>query len=101
MAANNLVVTPEELESTATNIKTQAEKYKSAYTDVFAEFSKIDAAWDGEDNSVFNDKVNSFRHDFEAMSNFFESLENFLNTAAKNYREEQRAVKQNASNLKQ
>lgn len=101
MAANNLVVTPEELESTANNIRTQAEKYKDAYTEVFNEFVKIDTAWDGDDNTVFNEKVNSFRHDFEAMSNFFDSLQNFLNTAAKNYRDEQNAVKQKASNLKQ
>lgn len=100
MAANNLIVTPEELDSAANNIRTYADKYKDSWTVVFNEFVKIDNAWDGDDNTVFNEKVASFRHDFEAMNNFFDSLQTFLKGAANEYRQKQAEVKANASRLK-
>lgn len=100
MAANNLIVTPEELDTAANQINSFADKYSAAWQAVFSEFVKIDTAWDGEDNAVFNEKVASFRHDFEAMDNFFDSLSSFLTTAANTYRTKQNEVKQQASTLK-
>lgn len=100
MAANNLVVTPEELDTAANSIRTYADKYRASWTAVFNEFIKIDTAWDGDDNTVFNEKVASFRHDFEAMNNFFDSLQTFLKGAATEYRNRQAEVKANASKLK-
>ncbi len=99
MPANQLKVNTTEINTAAGTIKTQAGNFKDAYVEVYNQFSKIDAAWDGDDNTTFNEHVSSFRHDFEEMDEFFEELVNFLNDAKAKYDAAENDAKTRAGSL--
>lgn len=90
MPANQMKVNTSMISDSSKSIKNGADKFKTTYGSVFSQFSKIDAAWDGDDNAEFNSRVKSFRKDFEVMDDFFEKLIAFLNKAKEDYESAER-----------
>ena len=66
---------------------------------MFNQFTKIDAAWEGDDNQEFHDRVITFKNDFEAMDTFFEKLVAFLEKASKDYKQAETDTKAEAQKL--
>lgn len=99
--ANQMTVNTGAIRDAAKNITNLKSKYHEAWDAVFKKFQDIDNQWDGDDNTAFNDKVNSFRNDFVAMDDYFEKLINFLNTAADDYDRVEAERKQAAGTLAQ
>lgn len=99
MPANQMRVNTSEINTASGSIRTQAGNFKDAYVEVFNQFTKIDDAWDGDDNAEFNSHVQSFRHDFEVMDEFFENLIGFLNDAKSRYEAAESDAKTRAGNL--
>ena len=99
MPANQMTVKNSEINSASGTIRTQAGNFKDAYVEVFKQFTNIDNAWDGDDNAEFNTHVQSFRHDFEVMDEFFENLIAFLNDAKTRYEAAESDAKTRAGSL--
>ncbi len=99
MPANQMTVNTSEINTAVGTIRTQAGNFKDAYIEVYNQFNKIDTAWDGDDNAVFNEHVTSFKHDFEVMDVFFEDLINFLNDAKARYEAAENDAKTRAGSL--
>lgn len=84
--ANQMAVDTSALERAAAQIRDLNETYTRAYEAVFEQFQFIDAAWDGDDNKVFNERVLSFKKDFIEMTLFFERVVSHLMLSAKAYK---------------
>lgn len=97
--ANQMAVNTAEIRSAVGSITTLKDNYHTYWTEVFNQFANIDANWDGDDNAEFNDKVNSFKLDFEAMDQYFENLIQFLNATAEEYDRAEQERKQAAGAL--
>lgn len=85
-SARQMAVNTAELERAAAQIRDLNETYTRAYEAVFEQFQFIDAAWDGDDNKVFNEHVLSFKKDFIEMTLFFERVVSHLMLSAQAYK---------------
>lgn len=84
MAANMQVKTSEVL-TAKNNIHRSADSLNSAYKQVFQHLQTIDNAWEGDDNTQFNERKNSFIHDFEKLDEFLVELELYLQSVKDEY----------------
>ncbi len=85
MPANNMFSQTHDLDAAANFIKQTNDEFTRAYEDVFVQFAKIDDAWDGDDNTEFNNHIMSFKADFLEMTAFMNRVENHLRLTAKAY----------------
>ena len=74
-----------DLEKAANYIKQVNEEFTTSYESVFEQFLKIDDAWDGDDNTEFNNHVMSFKSDFLEVTALLNRIENHLRLTAKAY----------------
>ena len=97
--ARNIMVTPEQLETTAGQIENLAGDYKSTYDQVYSETNAMASTWNGKDNVAFVDQIAGFKDDFEKMHTLMLNYADFLRKSAKSYRETQDAVVAEAKKL--
>lgn len=94
-----IVVTPQELISTATRIETLAGEYAQLYTALFSDVNALQTAWQGKDNQAFTNQIEGFRNDFENMKALMDEYAAFLKNAATNYASTQDSVTEAAGRL--
>lgn len=99
MAARDIQVTPEQLESTAGRIESMATEYKTQYNQLYNETNAMASTWNGKDNMAFTDQIAGFKDDFEKMYSLMIQYADFLRQSAKAYRETQNTVVSEARKL--
>ena len=87
-----IVVTPQELISTAGLIEGLAGDYAQLYTALFSDVSSLRTAWQGKDNQAFTQQIEGFRNDFKEMKALMDAYAKFLKDAANSYISTQEAV---------
>ncbi len=97
--ARNIQVTPEQLESTATQIDSLAADYKSQYDLLYKETDAMASTWNGKDNTAFTNQIAGFKDDFEKMHTLMLNYADFLRKSAKSYRDTQDTVVSEARKL--
>jgi len=95
----NMTVQTSDIAAAKTTIQNQASKLQQAYTNVFNYLQKIDDAWDGDDNTEFNTRKDSFKNDFAELDVFLESLANYLQRVKDDYDNAETQTKQAAQRL--
>ncbi len=80
-----IVVTPQELTSTAIQIERLSGEYAQLYTALFSDVNALQTAWQGKDNQAFTRQIEGFRNDFENMKALMDEYAEFLKNAATNY----------------
>ncbi len=94
-----IVVTPQELTTTAGLIENLSGDYAQIYSALFSDVSALQAAWQGKDNQAFTRQIEGFRDDFDRMKSLMDEYATFLKNAATNYTNTQNAVAEAASRL--
>ena len=97
--ARTILVTPEQLESTAGRIEGLAADYKNQYNQIYNETNAMASSWDGKDNIAFINQISGFKDDFEKMHTLMLNYADFLRKSAKAYRETQDTVVAEARKL--
>ena len=99
--ANNVVikVTPAELRTVATNIRSQAEDYAKQYTQLFSDVDGMANAWKGKDNTAFTNQIKGFLDDFQSMKALLEEYAAFLDKSANAYEQTQDEITSAAQRL--
>lgn len=94
-----IVVTPEELEKTASLIESLASDYKSQYDALYNETGALAAKWKGKDNVAFINQIDGFKDDLKSMYQLMNNYVDFLRKTAKAYRATQDEVVAQAKRL--
>lgn len=97
--ARTILVTPEQLESTAGRIEGLAADYKNQYNQIYNETNAMASSWDGKDNIAFINQISGFKDDFEKMHTLMLNYADFLRKSAKAYRDTQDTVVAEARKL--
>ena len=99
--ANNVVikVTPAELRTVATKIRSQAEDYAKQYTQLFNDVDGMANAWKGKDNTAFTNQIKGFQDDFQSMKALLEEYAAFLDKSANAYEQTQDEITSAAQRL--
>ncbi len=97
--AKDILVTPEQLESTAGRIESLASEYQSEYKTLYSEVSELAAKWSGKDNIAYTNQIEGFRDDFEQMTTLMNRYAEFLRKSAKAYRDTQETITNEARKL--
>ena len=99
MAANMKVQT-NEVATAKSTIQGKASDLKAAYQKIFDNYLvKIDDAWDGDDNTEFNTRKQTFRKDFEELDDFLERFIAFLEKVKTDYEKAESDTKAAAGKL--
>lgn len=88
-----------DVNSSSEKIHINASNIENAYKNVFSKLRMIDSAWDGEDNSAYNEKFKSFEKDFVEIIQFLEEFQNHLSLTAKAYDTIESATAKSAQRL--
>lgn len=83
--SKKIVVDPQKLKDAATAIDTVISDYKSIYTALFSNVSKLSTTWKGTDNLTFTTQIEGFKDDFEKMAKLMEDYSSFLKTSSSTY----------------
>ena len=97
--ARTILVTPEQLESTAGRIEGLAADYKNQYNQIYNETNAMASSWDGKDNIAFINQISGFKDDFEKMHTLMLNYADFRRKSAKAYRDTQDTVVAEARKL--
>lgn len=89
MASTVIRVTPTELRSVASKIRTQAGDYAKQYTQLMSDVDGMAAAWKGKDNTAFTNQIKGFLDDFQKMKALLDEYASFLEKAADTYQKTQ------------
>ena len=65
--AQRIMVTPELLESTASEIEGLANEYKAQYNELYTTTGNLASTWSGADNVAFINQIEGFKDDLENM----------------------------------
>jgi WXG100 family type VII secretion target len=87
--AGSIKVSPSQLNTTATQIDSEAAEYRKLYTKLYSEVGAMKAAWQGVDNLAFTNQIEGFRQDFDEMAKLVEQYSQFLKQSAKTYQQAQ------------
>lgn len=85
-------VTPEIQAKTAEQIRSYAQEYKSIREQMFNEVQNLSAKWQGEDNRVFTEKINTALDSLQAMITSLNNAADVIDTERLNYLAQQQAV---------
>lgn len=99
--ANNVVikVTPAELRTAATKIRSQSEDYTKQYTQLFSDIDGMANAWKGKDNTAFTNQIKGFMEDFQSMKTLLDEYAAFLDKSAQAYEQTQDEITSAAQRL--
>lgn len=97
---NNWEVTTERLESSAALIEEKTAKYNAEWEKLYTELQNLRTAqWQGIASETFHTKLESYKGDFQEMSDVLLSYVEFLKTAADNYKKTEEELKEAADSL--
>lgn len=85
-------VTPEQQAKTVEELRSFANEYKSIREQMFTEVSNLSTKWQGEDNRVFTEKINSALDSLQMMINALNNSADLIDTERLNYLAQQQAV---------
>lgn len=99
--ANNVVikVTPADLRTAATKIRSQSEDYTKQYTQLFSDIDGMANAWKGKDNTAFTNQIKGFMEDFQSMKTLLDEYAAFLDKSAQAYEQTQDEITSAAQRL--
>lgn len=99
--ANNVVikVTPADLRTAATKIRSQSEDYTKQYTQLFSDIDGMANAWKGKDNTAFTNQIKGFMEDFQSMKALLDEYAAFLDKSAQAYEQTQDEITSAAQRL--
>lgn len=66
--AEQILVTPEQLESAAQRISGLADEYKGKYDSLYEKIEEMASTWQGADSRKFAEQTAGFRDDFQRCS---------------------------------
>lgn len=95
----NMRVQTADIASAKSTIQSKAADLKDAYLKVFNHLQTIDDKWDGDDNTEFNTRKDSFKNDFAELDVFLESLVNYLQSVKDEYERAETQTKTQAQTL--
>lgn len=90
---------PAKLESQASRIDSLNADFKSQYSKMFNVVENLSSSWQGQDNVNFATTVTGYKEDFEKIKAAIDEYVNFMNQAAKIYRETQDMIANSANKL--
>lgn len=100
MATTLIQVTPDQLDTAATQIKGMAGDYEGIYKQLLNAVSGMkDVSWGGTDAQTYIEQVAKFENDFINMVELMNEYANFLNKSANAYRTTQGNVRDLAAKL--
>lgn len=97
--AKTIMVTPDMLETVATDIEGLAADYKAQYDALYRETDSMNSTWQGKDNVAYTNQIAGFKEDFETMYKLMNNYADFLRKSAKAYRDTQNTVVSEAQKL--
>lgn len=97
--AKTIMVTPEMLESVASDIEGLAADYKAQYDALYRETDSMYSTWQGKDNVAYTNQIAGFKEDFETMYKLMNNYADFLRKSANSYRTTQQNIVDNAQKL--
>lgn len=97
--AKTIMVTPEELDSTATKIEGLAADYKSLYDKLYDKAGEMRATWEGKDNVAYIIQIEGFKDNLAEMHQLMLNYADFLKKSATAYRNTQDEIAKNAGKL--
>ncbi|ETT13422.1 type VII secretion system target protein [Fusobacterium sp. CM21] len=93
-------VTTEKLVSSANVIEEKTGKYRAEWQKLYTELQNLRSAqWKGVASDTFNDKLEGYRNDFQAMEDVLKQYAGFLKSAADSYTKTENSLKDAAGNL--
>lgn len=93
-------VTTERLTESAAIIEEKTAKYNEEWAKLYAELESLKSSkWKGIASDMFNERLESYRNDFQEMSKVIEAYAAFLRSAADNYAKTEESLKDSASSL--
>lgn len=87
-----IIVTPQKLKESATNIENLAADYQRQYKALFDEASELSAKWQGKDYKAFVEQIGGFEDDLRKMHKLMNDYATYLRNTANSYEETQRNV---------
>lgn len=97
--ARDILVTPEQLESTAGIIEGLAGDYQKQYQTLYSETNAMASTWQGKDNMAYIEQIGGFEDDLIKMYELMLAYANFLRKSAKAYRDTQDEIEKAAKKL--
>ena len=95
-----IMVEPERLEQTASNIEEANREYDRTYQEIYAQVDKMSGSWQGKDNTAFTNQIKAFEEDLRQISIIMKQYAEFLRNSARAYRETQDEVYAQANRLR-
>lgn len=95
----NMAVNSTDVKNAAKTITDASDALTTAYTNVFDSLRLIDSAWDGDDNTLYNENFQSFEKDFFELTKFINRMVNHLELTAKAYETAETASTKSAQKL--
>jgi len=95
-----IMVEPERLEATASEIESANREYDRTYQMIYAEVDKMSSSWQGKDNTAFVGQIKTFEDDLRQISIIMRQYADFLRNSARAYRETQDEIYAQANRLK-
>jgi len=95
-----IMVEPERLEATASEIESANHEYDRTYQMIYAEVDKMSSSWQGKDNTAFVGQIKTFEDDLRQISIIMRQYADFLRNSARAYRETQDEIYAQANRLK-
>ncbi|MBS4967286.1 MAG: WXG100 family type VII secretion target [Lachnospiraceae bacterium] len=93
-------VTTERLKQSANVIEEKKGKYDTEWQKLYTEVQNLKSSqWQGIASDTFNQKLESYRDEFEELSKVLQSYHDFLETSAEQYEKTEEAVKDAANSL--
>lgn len=81
-----IIVNPDILETTASNIIDKAREYQNLYGQFYTEVNNLGNSYKGDDYNAFKNQTEGFKDDFDNMYRLMLDYADHLNTAAVSYR---------------
>jgi len=95
-----IMVEPERLEATASEIESANHEYDRTYQMIYTEVDKMSSSWQGKDNTAFVGQIKTFEDDLRQISIIMRQYADFLRNSARAYRETQDEIYAQANRLK-
>lgn len=95
-----IMVEPERLEATASEIESANREYDRTYQMIYTEVDKMSSSWQGKDNTAFVGQIKTFEDDLRQISIIMRQYADFLRNSARAYRETQDEIYAQANRLK-
>ena len=94
-----LLVTPEQLESTAGDFSAKATQVKALHDSMIDKVNKLGSSWTGEASEAYSSKFNALKASMETIHSMIQEHVKDLNTIAQQYKTAETQAKAAADEL--